>query len=79
MIDLSATWDNLKIPTFVSPFGRDGMGNRCHFHSVDGNVGIGLPSDSSLAKSVGKDKKGASRDDSGSSVLSKESLILLEL
>ena len=55
--------------------GRDGMGDRCHVNLVAANVGICLPSDSSLAKGPSEDKGGAVRGTPGGPVVVQEGVV----
>ena len=65
MIDLFATWNNVKITTFGSPFPGE-------MEWVEENVRVCLPTNSSLAKGSSKTQKGTRRDDTSSSLVAKQ-------
>ena len=49
----------LQVTNFCVPIsGRDGMGNGCHVHLLEGNVGVRLPAIPPGAKSFGENQVG---------------------
>ena len=61
---------------FLVPISRqDGIGDRCHVNLVAGNVGVCLPSESSLTEGPSEDKGGAVGDTPGGPMVTQEGMV----